>query len=208
MTKVLYIQQGSEEWLKARCGSLGASRLHEALARTKSGMAASRKNIIIELAVEQLTGQPTPSFVSGPMEWGTKQEANARAAYSFLRDVEVTEVGLCRHGWIDGTHASPDGLVGNDGLIEIKCPNSATHAEYLLTKEIPQKYIYQMQWQMECTGRDWCDFVSYDPRMPMELQVYICRYPRDHETINRLKKEVVDFLHEVEMMVARLREAV
>jgi putative phage-type endonuclease len=158
--------QGSEEWKLARCGSLGASRLADAVARTKTGYGASRANLMAELLVERLTGIPTDGFVSPAMQWGTDKEPDARAAYEFRSDVEVAQVGIVPHPTIAGTHASPDGLVDTYGLIEIKCPNTASHVETLLGDEIAGKYVTQMQWQMACTGRDWCDFVSFDPRLP------------------------------------------
>ena len=203
----LAVVQGSEEWLKARCGSLGASRLHDALARTKGGWGASRKNLVVEKAVERLTGLPADGFTNGAMQWGIDHEDEARAAYAFMAGNTVETVGLFTHPDIPFTHASPDGLVGDDGMVEIKCPQSATHAEYLLSRQIPDKYLLQIFWQMECTGRRWCDFVSYDPRFPDDLKIFILRVERDDERLNVVREEVQDFLAEVSEMVTKLKEA-
>jgi putative phage-type endonuclease len=197
--------QGSEEWKLARCGSLGASRLADAVARTKTGYGASRANLMAELLVERLTGIPTEGFVSSAMQWGTEKEPDARAAYEFRSDVEVAQVGIVPHPTIVGTHASPDGLVGDDGLIEIKCPGTATHVETLLGDEIPGKYVTQMQWQMACTGRAWCDFVSFDPRMPESMSLFVKRVQRDDVRIAELELEARKFLAELDAKVSDLR---
>jgi putative phage-type endonuclease len=197
--------QGSEEWKLARCGSLGASRLADAVARTKAGYGASRANLMAELLVERLTGIPTEGFVSSAMQWGTEKEPDARAAYEFRSDVEVSQVGIVPHSAIAGTHASPDGLVGDDGLIEIKCPVTATHVETLLGDEIPGKYVTQMQWQMACTGRAWCDFVSFDPRMPESMSLFVKRVQRDDVRIAELELEARKFLAELDAKVSDLR---
>ena len=197
--------QGSEEWLKARAGSLGASQVHGALARTKSGWAASRKNTLAQLVAERLTGQPTEGFTSGPMQWGKDTEAQARAAYAFTRSVEVEETGLAKHPRIKGTHASPDGLIGDAGLLEIKCPNTATHIEFLQTGKIKAEYVTQMQWQMACTNREWCDFASFDPRLPVELQLKVIRVNRDESFIRRSEESVEEFLEEVDQLETELR---
>jgi putative phage-type endonuclease len=199
------IIQGSEEWKLARCGSLGASRLADAVARTKTGYGASRANLMAELLVERLTGIPTEGFVSSAMQWGTEKEPDARAAYEFRSDVEVAQVGIVPHSTIAGTHASPDGLVGDDGLIEIKCPGTATHVETLLGDEIPGKYVTQMQWQMACTGRAWCDFVSFDPRMPESMSLFVKRVQRDDVRIAELELEARKFLAELDAKVSDLR---
>lgn len=196
--------QGSDAWLEARVGSLGASRIAEAVARTKTGWGASRANLMAEMVAERLTGTPADRFTNAAMQWGTEKEPEARAAYEFLTDVDVAVVGIVRHPSIAGTHASPDGLVGGEGLVEIKAPNTATHIETLLSQKVAEKYVLQMQWQMCCTGRAWCDFVSYDPRMPERMRLFIKRVVRDQETIARLEKEVADFLKELEEKVATL----
>jgi putative phage-type endonuclease len=199
------MQQGSEEWRQARCGSLGASSLHEAIAKTKTGWGASRANLMARLIAERLTGIPYDSYTNGAMAHGTATEPEARAAYAFMQDADVVEIGFVPHPTIPNSHCSPDGLVRDDGLVEIKCPATSTHIETLLTGFIAEKYIIQMTWQMSCTGRQWCDFVSYDYRMPEDLQLYIRRIERDDELIKSLEAQANDFLAELEVKVERLR---
>lgn len=197
--------QGSAEWLAARCGSLGASSLADAIARTKTGWGAGRANTMARLVAERLTGFPQDSYSNAAMQWGTDTEPEARTAYEMLTDCPVAEVGLIRHPSIAGTHASPDGLVGEDGLVEIKCPNTATHITTLRSGTVEGKYLTQMQWQMACTGRAWTDFVSYDPRMPGEMRLWVQRAPRDGERIAELEKLVREFLAETDATVAELQ---
>ena len=203
MTDAAIIQR-SQEWFAARCGSLGASQLADALAKTKSGWGASRANLRAKLVVERLTGQQEEGFASSAMIWGQEKEEEARIAYSFMTGHDVTEVGLYKHPTIIGTHASPDGLVGDDGCIEIKCPNSATHIETLKSNLVAHKYLLQMQWQMRCADRQWCDFVSFDPRMPDHLMLYIQRVQRDNDMLAILESEVAAFLAEVDEDVKAL----
>lgn len=198
------MMQGTEEWRLARVGKVGASRVADIIAKTKSGPSASRKNYAAELVVERLTGVPTEGYTNGAMQWGAEKEPEARAAYEFFRDVTVEEVGFIAHPSIAMAGASPDGLVGADGVLEIKAPNSAQHIDTLLTKAIPDKYLVQMLWQMACTGRKWADFCSYDPRMPGDLQLFVQRVPRDDKRIAALEREVVLFLTEVEATIAAL----
>lgn len=196
--------QGSDEWRAARAGSLGASQIHEALAKTKTGWGASRENIRARLVAERLTGAPLDSFTNEAMRWGTDHEPAAREAYSFVQGVSVVEVGLRKHPTLSGSHASPDGLVSDDGLVEIKCPNTATHIATLRGAPIADKYVKQMQWQMRVYDRRWCDFVSYDPRMPVEMQLHIARVDRDDAMLADMEAAVADFLAEVEAEVADL----
>ncbi len=200
------MEQGSIEWLAARAGSLGASQVADAIARTKSGWGSSRANVMANLITERLTGKPAETFTNAAMAWGTQTEPDARAAYEFMRDVDVELVGIVKHPTIVGSHASPDGLVGDKGLIEIKCPQSSTHIETLLTGAIPGKYITQMQWQMACTGREFCDHISYDPRLPTSMQLWIKRVERDPKAISELEEQVQEFLHELDAKVKALRE--
>lgn len=203
MTDAAIIQR-SPEWFAARCGSLGASQLADALAKTKSGWGASRANLKAKLVVERLTGQQEEGFTSAAMVWGQDKEEEARIAYSFLTGRNVIEVGLYKHPTIIGSHASPDGLVDDDGCIEIKCPNSATHIETLKSNQVAHKYLLQMQWQMACADRQWCDFVSFDPRMPDHLMLYIQRVQRDDDMLATLESEVGAFLAEVDEDVKAL----
>ena len=165
------IIQGSQEWLNCRIGKVTASAVADVLAKTKTGVSASRGNYLIKLAIQRVTGQIEESYTNEAMQWGIDNEDQARVAYEVASGNFVDQVGFVDHEIIDWFGCSPDGLVNNDGLVEIKCPNSATHWEYFKTKEVPKKYFIQMQAQMSCTGRKWCDFVSFDPRMPEKSQL-------------------------------------
>lgn len=198
------LEQGSDAWRAARVGSLGASQVHEAIARTKTGWGATRANVMAAIILERITGKAADNYVSPAMEWGSRVEPDARAAYEFQNNCDVQLVGLIRHPAIAGSHASPDGLVGHDGLIEVKCPNSATHLDTLLGQSVPGKYNVQMQWQMAVTGRQWCDWISYDPRFAPHLQLYVHRVNRDDKLIGELETMVSDFLQEVETKIAAL----
>lgn len=203
---ILDVEQGSEEWKAARCGSLGASRLHEAVARTKTGWGASRANILADLLLERLTGKSLDGYVNQAMRTGTEREPEARAAYAFAYDVEVAEIGLARHPRIKWTHASPDGLIGDLGALEIKCCTPATHLEALLGAPIPDKYVIQVQWQLCCLGRQWADLAYYNPDFPEEMRLFVRRVHRDEARIDTLEEQVEEFLGELEMKLAQLRE--
>lgn len=196
--------QGSDEWKAARCGKVTASRVSDVIAKTKSGWGAGRANYMAELIAERLTGSPAEGFTNAAMQWGTDNEPLARAAYAFYVGVAVTEIAIVPHPKIAMTAASPDGLVGDDGLVEFKCPNTATHIETLLGGSVPQKYITQMMWQMACTGRKWCDFVSFDPRLPESMRVFTKRVLRDEPLIAQLEKDVEAFLAELNITVKDL----
>lgn len=199
------MEQRSPEWFAARLGKVTASRVADVMARTKTGYGSSRANYMAELICERLTGQQADRFSNSAMEWGTATEPQARNAYSFLTDADVEEVGLVDHPTIPMFGASPDGLVGDVGLVEIKCPNTATHLETLLSEEIPAKYVTQMRVQMICTGRTWCDFVSFDPRMPSDLQIWVKRVHADAEAQAEVEAEVIKFLGELDAKVEALR---
>jgi putative phage-type endonuclease len=199
------MMQGSPEWYAARLGKVTASRIADLMARTKTGWGASRANYMAELLVERLTGQPADGYESPAMRWGTEQEPFARAAYEFRTDADVALVGFVPHPTIAAAGASPDGLVSDAGQVEIKCPNTATHIDTLLAGSIPQKYADQMQWQMACTGRAWCDFVSFDPRMPESMRLWVQRVPRSAARIADLEAAVRDFLAELDAKEAALR---
>jgi putative phage-type endonuclease len=199
------MEQRTAEWHLARLGKLTASRIADATARIKSGYGASRDSLMATLVCERLTGKTADSFVNGAMQWGIDHEAEARSAYEFELGVSVEEVGFIDHPEINMSGASPDGFVGDDGLLEIKCPETKAHIELLLTKTIPEKYIKQMQWQMACTGRQWCDFATYDPRMPQDLQLWVLRVMRNDKQIAELEKEARQFLAELDEKVTALR---
>lgn len=199
------IVQGSPEWFAARCGLVTASKIADVVARTKSGWGASRTNYMAQLVAERLTGTVADSYSNTAMQWGTDMEPEARRTYEFFTNAAVEEAPFVPHPVIAETGASPDGYVGADGLVEIKCPNTATHIETLLNGAVPGKYITQIQWQIACTGRQWCDFVSFDPRMPATMSLFIKRVHRDDEHIASLEKDVAEFLIELRDTVDRLR---
>lgn len=199
------IEQGSTEWKAMRLGKATASRIADVVAKTKTGWGASRANYMAELIAERLTGNAAEGFTNAAMQWGTEKEPEALAAYEFLTNEEIERVSFYEHPNIAMAGASPDGLVGGDGLVEVKCPNTATHLETLLGDNVPAKYVTQMQWQMACTDRAWCDFCSYDPRLPEEMRLFVRRVPRDAAMIASLEKDVAAFLAEIDQKVTALR---
>ena len=200
------MEQRSTEWFTARLGKVTASRVADVIAKTKTGYSTSRDNYMAQLVCERMTGTQGESYNNAAMQWGTDQEPLARAAYEAAKDVLVDEVGFVIHPTISNAGASPDGVVGEVGLIEIKCPNTATHIDTLLSDKVPSKYIPQMQWQMACTGSFWCDFVSFDPRMPEGLQLFIQRVDLDAEYVKMLEAEITGFLGELETKIEKLKE--
>lgn len=201
------MEQGSPEWFAARLGKVTASRVTDVIAKTKSGVSASRATYMGQLIAERLTNTPQDSYTSPAMAWGTSTEDEARAAYEFETGCKVESIGFVDHPGINHCGASPDGLVNHDGLVEIKCPNTATHIQTFIGKSAPSKYIVQMQWQMACTGRDWCDFVSYDPRLPDRMRLFIKRVHRDDKKIAELQDEVRTFIAEMFDQIAELEKA-
>lgn len=200
------VEQGTPEWFAARLGNVTASRVADVIAKTKSGYSASRENYMAQLICERMTNTVAESYTNAAMQWGTETEPLARAAYESLADVLVDEVGYIAHPTIERAGASPDGLVGVFGLLEIKCPNTATHIDTLISEQVPTKYITQMQWQMSCTGRTWADFVSFDPRLPSGLQMFVKRVEFDAEYVAMLKEEVIKFLAELDAKISKLNE--
>lgn len=199
------MEQRTDEWYQARLGKVTASRVADLLSKTKSGWGAGRANYMAELLCERLTGQQAERFTSAEMQRGTELEPQARTAYCFLFDATVDECGFVQHQVITDFGASPDGLIGDSGLVEIKCPNTATHIEYLLSQEVPGKYVTQMQAQMACTGRAWCDFASYDPRLPDDMQLFVKRIHRDAIFIASMETEINEFLRELAVKESKLR---
>lgn len=200
------IEQGTPEWFAQRLGKVTASRVSDIIAKTKTGVSASRVNYLAQLVAERLTGQAADTFKSGAMQHGTETEPQARMAYEAETGLMVTEVAMIQHGTIEMAGASPDGLVGEDGLVEIKCPNTSTHIATLMADKAPSQYIPQMQWQMACTGRAWCDFVSFDPRLPADMQMFVKRVHRDNDLIARYEQEVIVFLSEVGDTILKLSQ--
>lgn len=199
--------QGTEEWHAARLGKLTASRFADAIAKTRTGWGASRLNLRAQLVTERLTGLPAKTYTNGAMQWGIETEPQARAAYEFARDATVEQVGFIDHPSIPMAGASPDGLVGADGLIEIKCPGTATHIDTLLSGSVSDRYVIQMQWQMACTARAWCDFASFDPRLPERMRLWVKRVERDDKRIAELEDLARLFLTEVDATIAALEKA-
>lgn len=198
--------QGTPEWHAARAGKVTASKIADMMAKTKTGWGASSANYLADLVAERLTGTVAEGFTNAAMQWGTEKEPEARAAYEFYRDASVEQLGFVLHPTIDYSGCSPDGLVSVDGMVEIKCPNTATHLETLLGATVPEKYIKQMQWQMRCCERQWCDFVSYDPRLPARMQLFVKRVHRDDAAISEIEHEVLIFLREVDAKVSALNK--
>jgi putative phage-type endonuclease len=193
------IEQGTEAWLEARRGKVTASRMVDVMSKGRgSAPSITRQKYLVQLALERITETVADGYTNAAMQWGTDNEPQARAMYEFVKDVEVQQVGFVLHDHIEGTGASPDGLVAHDGMLEIKCPESHTHWGTLKGDPIAPRYIDQMQWQMECAGRAWCDFVSFDPRFPAEQQLHIQRVHADPKRQAELRAGVEAFLSDLE----------
>lgn len=203
--KIIDLPQGSSEWLAARAGKVTASRIADVMAKIKTGEAAARRDYRSQLVAETLTGRPQEDgFINAEMTWGTDQEPFARSAYELAKDVLVDQVGFVLHPTIDRAGASPDGYSAKVGL-EIKCPKTATHLQYLIDGTVPSKYQPQMLWQMACMETEATDFVSFDPRLPENLQLFIVRFPRDEKRIQEMSAEVIVFIREVDALVEKLK---
>jgi putative phage-type endonuclease len=188
------MDQRTDEWINARLGSATASRMNDALAGSET---AARRGYLIQLVTERLTGQQQESYNSAAMQRGTELEPVARMAYE-SKNGFVDKTGFHKHPSIEWFGASPDGFVGDDGLVEIKCPNSTTHVDYILEGKVPTKYKRQMLAQLACTGRKWCDFVSFDNRLPEHLQLFVVRFAPKQEEIAKLEEGVIKFLNDVQ----------
>lgn len=199
------IQQGTDEWRQQRLGLVTASRIADVMARNRGGFAATRQNYMMALITERLTGQPMQTYSNSAMEWGREKEGEARAAYAAKTGSIVDEVGFIRHQTLEAG-ASPDGYVGSDTIIEIKCPNSQTLIEWIESREIPQKYRLQIQFQLAVTGRDIAHFVGYDPRLPEHLRLLIIEEPRNNQMILEITAEVERFLYELNDKLSKLKE--
>lgn len=203
---MLEVEQGSPEWRAARMGKATASRISDIMAKGRSGQpSATRANYLADLVTERLTGVPNEGFTSPAMQHGVDTEAEAREAYAFETGLTVATVGFAPHPTIAMSGASPDALVGDDGLAQFKCPNTATHIKTLLGGSIERAYLLQMQWEMACAGRSWCDFVSYDNRLPLPMRLFRRRIERDAALIDEIATAVLDFLADVEATEHALR---
>ena len=208
----MFEKQNTPEWMACRTGQVTASRVADLMAKTKSGYSASRDNYMAQLVCELVTGQREESYSNASMAWGNEQEPFARAAYEAKANVLVDEVGFILHPTIAGCGASPDGLVGDSGLVEIKCPNTNTALEAWLKwsddkNPVTSKYNTQMQMQMACTSRKWCDYVIYDPRMPEKAQLLVVRVDRDDAFIAEMELEITRFIEELNKKVVKLKAA-
>ena len=202
--KVIDAIQGSPEWLASRAGKVTASMISCVLMKPET---AGYRDYQAQLVAEILTGKPQGSdYTNVHMQFGTETEPLARSAYEAETGFSVDEVGLCIHPTIDRSGASPDGLVSNSGLVEIKCPKVATHLAYLIAGVVPAGYKNQMMWQMACCDRDWCDFVSFRPDLPEHLQLFLIRFHRDDKEISKLETAVNAFLATVDEMIKKLKE--
>lgn len=199
--------QGSAEWFQQRLGNLTGSRIYEACAKKKNGeYYSSRADLLNEKLIERLTGIPAEHFVTDAMAWGTSHQDEAQSVYEITKGALVTECAYFPHPSIAHSGASPDGLVGEDGVIEIKCPTTTVHLDTILSGAIPEKHTYQMAWEVESTGRKWADFISYDPRLPGNLSFFCARYVPPEDFREYLRSEVVKFLAELDALEARVRE--
>lgn len=199
--------QGTELWFQEHLGKLTASRVADAVNKRKRNPKEPLQAYVdlrLELAVERVTQKPAEHFVSVWMERGVELEPLARAAYELRKDTTVSTVDFVLHPTMEWAGASPDGLVGDDGLVEFKCPKANTHAEYLLGECVPEEYIPQMMWQMACTERQWCDFVSYHPDFPDPLDLFVSRLRVSREDIAVMEAQATVFLKEVADLTLRL----
>ena len=204
------MEQRTDEWFQARLGKVTASKIDDVVVKVKNGESQYKRKYRTHLITEILTGKPVKIFINEFMKHGIEYEDEARNLYmdkkGYLKDVDVKEEGFVDHPTVSRSGASPDGLVRLNGLIEIKCPQAITHTEMLQNGNIPKRYIHQMQWQLACTGRDWCDFVCYHPDFPDDYKIFIKRVDRDNDLIARLEKDVQDFVIEVEDSVKYIME--
>lgn len=202
------MEQRSSEWFAARIGRLTASRFADVMNVLKDGSpGANRRALVTMLAVERLTGEPVETFQNDAMRRGTELEPAARAAYEAHTGELVEEVGFIRHPVLDFVGVSPDGLLGDEGLVELKCPaNMAKHLDGLRSDEHAREYRWQLQGQLWVTGRKWVDAVSFDPRFPEHLRLAICRVVRDEAAIAQLEAECVKANTEIESILVTLQQ--
>lgn len=204
--KIISAAQRTPEWFAARAGKFTASCFSDLMAVTKSGPAASRRNLITRLAIERLTGTQEEGYTNAAMQRGTELEPIARSEYEARAGVMVQEIGFALHDDYQNVGASVDGLVGDDGLVEIKCPNSANHFDYLRTGSHAQEYRWQIQGQLWVSGRAWCDAVSFDPRFPEYARLAIVRVKRDEDAIKELVAACAKAEEEVSAQAAEIEQ--
>lgn len=198
-------EQGSSEWLRARIGCLTASRMGDAMAFLKGGKESeARRKLKIELLAERLTEMTNDGFVNAAMRWGIETEQEAKDRYEEITGALIQPCGFALHGEIDYFGASPDGLLNGDGLIEIKCPTSITHMQWLLDGVVPEQHKPQMMAQMIVTGRGWCDFMSYDPRFPAGKDYFIRRFEPSPGELNDVENGALIFLEELDRLADQL----
>lgn len=203
--RVLDCKQGTAEWLDVRRGKITASRICDVMDKLKKGgEGAARRGYRTELIAERLSGLTEEHYTSNEMMHGTEFEPFARAAYEIGTGADVDQVGFVLHDRMDFAGASPDGIVGPDGAIEIKCPKTTTHIKWVLAGGVPEEHQDQCLWVMACTGAKWIDFISFDPRLPEGLRIFMVRMPRDEERIARIEAEVEKFDAEVNASVSEL----
>lgn len=199
------VEQGSDIWKQLRLGHVTASNISDVMAKIKTGESEARRKYKVKLVAERLTGNTQDTYSNAAMEWGVEQEQYAAMAYEVKNNVLLDKTGFWPHESIKWLGVSPDRLVGNDGLVEIKCPMTTTHIDYILEDKVPARYYKQIQCQLWVTGREWCDFVSYDPRLPLENQLFIKRAYPDEAFIQEMQSEVLQFLDEVEQLINQLK---
>lgn len=196
--KIHECQQGSPEWYAARSGKATASCFGKAIA---GGQGKTRTAYMIQLIAERMTGEPQEGYSNAVMQRGSEIEPQAREYYELLNDCPIRQVGFLERD--EHVGASPDGLVGLDGMVEIKCPNSTTHIETILAGKVPTKYKPQIQGQLWVSGYDWVDFVSYDPRV--HQKPYFCeRVYRDEDYIKELSIKITMFITDMQTLMERL----
>lgn len=202
------VEQGSPEWHRARLGHVTASHINDVMAKGKGKEESiTRYKYKVRLVAERMTNEiASDSYSNSAMEWGVEQEQFAAIAYETAQETFVDKTGFWLHPTIKWLGVSPDRLVGNGGLVEIKCPNTTTHLGYLFEKKVPTNYYNQIQCQLWVTGRAWCDFVSFDPRLPRRNQLLVIRVERDDAIIATMQGEVRNFLDEVESLIIKLEE--
>lgn len=203
--KFMNILQRSDDWYAERCGKVTASRVKDLNAKPSKGKALNALGLTI--LAERLTGVQKETPTNFYMQWGIDNEPHAIAAYENETGFFVNGTGLIDHPFIEMFGASPDGLVGENGQIEVKCPDTTTHLNTLLTKEVPEEHIPQITSQLACTRREWCDFVSYDPRLEPELQIIIIRVFAKDLNIEGLERDVRAFNRAIEEAKASLKVA-